>query len=225
VSDTVAQGGFDLDECILEAWERCGLTGDVMTGAVLRSARRSATLMLQAWQTKGINLWQVRRDTWTQASLVVSAIDCVLPVAADVVNVLEVTTIEYGRELPITPFSRDEWVAVPDKLTTGLPTSYWAERSLPAQRVHLWPAPIGMTLAGAMWVVAKPETPGAYQGGLVVPLLWQDAVCAELAARLAVKYAPERVEGLRGEAERAFRDASGEDRERVPLTLMPRLSR
>jgi hypothetical protein len=54
-----------------------------------------------------------------------------------------------------------------------------------------------------------------------VPGRWLDALVAGLAAKLAMKYKPERYGDLKQMADLAYNIAAREDRERVPLRLYP----
>ena len=48
----------DVAEYIEEAFERCGL--ELRTGYDLRTAKRSANLMLAEWANRGLNQWTIK---------------------------------------------------------------------------------------------------------------------------------------------------------------------
>lgn len=52
---------IQIQEIITEAYERCGLVGDVLDGNKKESAKRSLNLMLSEWVNKGINLWTIQK--------------------------------------------------------------------------------------------------------------------------------------------------------------------
>ena len=54
-----------------------------------------------------------------------------------------------------------------------------------------------------------------------VPYRWSDAMCAGLAAKLSIKFAPERSEALIALAERSFQFASAEEGSHANLRIKP----
>jgi hypothetical protein len=205
------------DDLLLEAWERCGKTGQVLSGEVARSARRSLQLMLVDWQNVGLNLWQVDRQTFS-----LPAGQETLVTAAATSDVLEVTLSYQGTDMLLAPISRDEWVASTNRSQRARPTSYWTERVNPRPILHFYPL-ADAAYTGEYWRVRLPQDVGALGNTIDAPVLWSDALASGLAARLAVKFAPDRVPLLKGEAAEAFARAAGENRERVPLTIRPML--
>jgi hypothetical protein len=203
------------DDLLLEAWERCGKTGQVLSGEVARSARRSLQLMLVDWQNVGLNLWQVDRQTFA-----LSAGQETLVAAPATSDVLEVTILQAGADMLLAPISRDEWVASTNRSARSRPTSYWTERVNPRPILHFYPLP-DVAVTGEYWRVRLPQDVGALGNTIDAPVLWSDALASGLAARLAVKFAQDRVPLLKAEAAEAFARAAGENRERVPLTIRP----
>lgn len=203
------------DDLLVEAWERCGLTAQVLNGDTARSARRSLQLMLVHWQNQGLNLWQVEDVAF---SLVAG--QETLATAAATSSVLEVTLRIGVSDLLLAPMSRDEWVATPNHTQQSRPTGYWVERVNPVPVLHFYPLP-NEALTGTYWRVRLPQDVGALGNTLDAPVLWAEALAAGLAARLAVKFAPDRLAALKVEAAEAFAAAAGENRERVPLTVRP----
>ncbi len=45
-----------VDDLLLEAWERCGKSPNILTGDVAVSARRSLQLMAIEWTNRGVPL-------------------------------------------------------------------------------------------------------------------------------------------------------------------------
>lgn len=203
------------DDLVLEAWERCGKSGQVLTGEVARSARRSLQLMLLHWQNRGLNLWQVEEVAFT-----LSAGQETLTTVAATAAVLEVTIRQADSDLLLAPISRDEWVATPNHTLRARPTSYWVQRVNPLPILHFYPLP-PTALAGKYNRIRLPQDVGGLGNTLDAPILWAEALSAGLAARLAEKYAPERELRLSMKAEEAFDAAAAENRERVPLTVKP----
>lgn len=203
------------DDLLVEAWERCGLAGQVLNGDVARSARRSLQLMLVHWQNQGLNLWQVEPVAF---SLV--AAQGTLATAAATSSVLEVTIRSGTSDILLAPISRDQWVATPNRQQRARPTAYWVERVNPVPRLNFYPLP-DIPVVGTYWRVRLPQDVGGLGNSVDAPILWSEALASGLAARLAVKFAPDRAALLAGEASAAFGAAAGENRERVPLTIVP----
>jgi hypothetical protein len=203
------------DDLLVEAWERCGLAAQVLNGDAARSARRSLQLMLVHWQNQGLNLWQVEPVEFELA-----ASQEVLTTSAATSSVLEVTLVVGSTDLLLSPISRDEWVATASHGVESQPTTYWVERVNPVPRLHFYPLP-SAAMTGTYWRVRLPQDVGALGNTLDAPVLWAEALAAGLAARLAVKFAPDRLAALKTEAAEAFVAAAGENRERVPLTVRP----
>ena len=206
------------DDIIVEAWERCGKHEESMDGGKLRSAKRSLQLAMIDWTARGLNLWQVDLVT-----AVLVAGTATVATAYPTVDVLDVyVTITAGNDRTLAPISRDEYAAITNKTTQSVPTQYWSERANPAPILHLYPVPdSGYTLSYHR--IRMPQDVSLFTQTPDAPVLWTEALIAELAQRLAVKFAPERLGVLQGEAARTFANASGENRERVPLTIMPAL--
>lgn len=203
------------DDLLLEAWERCGYAGQVLNGETARSARRSLQLMMVDWQNRGLNLWQVEPVAFS----LVQAQE-VLTTAAATAWVLEVTLRSGISDLLLAPISRDEWVATPNHTQEARPTTYWVERINPLPRLHFYPLP-DQSYSGHYWRVRLSQDVGALGNTLDAPILWSEAMAAGLAARLAVKVAPDRVALLKAEAAEALAVAAGNNNERVPLTIRP----
>lgn len=203
------------DDLLVEAWERCGFTSQVLNGEIARSARRSLQMMLDSWTNRGLNLWQVEAVPF---SLV--ADQETFATAAATADVLEVTLRVAGSEVPLSPVGRDEWSALPRGSVRARPSVYWSERINPVPVLHFFPKPDG-AYDGEYWRMRYAQDVGGLGNTIDAPRIWSEALAAGLAARLAVKFAPERLAMLKAEAAEAFGEASRENRERVPLTITP----
>lgn len=215
--------GFKLaaDDLLAEAWERCGLNPETLSDAHARSALRSLQLALVNWSNVGLQLWQVER-----VSAVLAAGVEAFPTPAGTTDVLEVVVRGApgagSMDTMLSPSGRSEWMALPDKAARGRPTSYWTERVLETPVLHLWPVP-DLAYPLLYTRIRLPSDLAALSAAPDSPVLWQDALAGELAARLAVKFAPDRAAALQGLAGAAFSAAAAETRERVPLRIAPRI--
>lgn len=215
---------FNLDAggVIAESWERCQFNAESMKGWQLRSARVSLNLMMIQWAARGLNLWaveQVGPTLLTQGEGIITT-----PVGT--IDILEITVTRNGIENTMAAIGRDDYVALPIKTQQGRPNTFWVERVLPTPKIHLYPYPENSTDLLTYWRLRQLQDVSAYSQSLDAPQLFLEAACAGLAARIAAKWVKDPVlrNELRGAAAAAFKDASGQDTERVGLSLTPDLS-
>ena len=116
---------FELDvaDYIEEAFERCGL--EVRTGYDLKSAKRSLNLLLADWANRGLNQWTIKQRTVAMVSG-----DGEYDLGTDVIDVLSVVVRRDGTDFQLERLSRDEFLNIPVKTTTGRPNQYFLDRQL-----------------------------------------------------------------------------------------------
>lgn len=210
-------GTFDwapaADELLTEAWERCGKSPANLTGDVARSARASIRGLLDEWTNRRLNLWQA---TTLTLPLVAGTNSYALP--PKVQDVLDATVAIAGSGRVLAPIGRSDWFALPNKDTRAPPSQFWCERLRDGQTLHIYPTPAqASTLTYS--AMRLPEDLSALGQHADAPRLFQDALTAGLAFRLAVKYAPDRVQLLQGLYEQALGFAMGENRYRGPIKI------
>lgn len=208
---------WDVHDLLTEAWERCGKSPDILNAETMRGARRSLYLLLVEWTNIMPPLWQVDEETLT---LTVGINTYTL--APETTDILDAWLIQPGQTVRsvMTGISRDDWAMLPDITTRGRPTQFWVERLRDAPVLHLYMAPDAAYTLG-YYRIRAPEAVTAGAETVDAPILWTDALAAGLAARLSVKHAPDRAAMLKAEAKEAFALASGENRERPPITIAP----
>jgi len=130
---------FELDvaDYVEEAFERCGL--EVRTGYDLRTATRSLNLMLADWANRGLNRWTMAQ---TSTSLTSGTADYTL--GADTIDILS-AVIRTGTgtnqsDISLSRLSRDGYISITNKNTTGRPTQFYVDRQI-NPIVKLWPTP------------------------------------------------------------------------------------
>ena len=106
---------------IEEAFERCGL--EVRTGYDLKTARRSMNLMLAEWANRGLNQWTIEQRTQT-----VTADDVDYSLGTDVIDILSAVVRRSGTDFSLSRISRDSYLSIPNKTTTGRPTQFFLDR-------------------------------------------------------------------------------------------------
>ena len=211
-----ASRDFELDvaEIIEEAYERCGLT--MKTGYDAQTARRSLNLLFADWANRGLNLWTVNLDT----SITVTADQVQETLSADVVDLLEVVLRRSGVDLEMRRMGRGEYQALPNKATTGRPSAFWLDRQI-IPVLNIWPAPENSTDTIRYYYVRRIQDADTFINTNDMPFRFYPAVVSGLSYMLAIKKAPDRVQLLKPLYEEDFKLAAEEDRERVPLRLVP----
>lgn len=88
------------DILITEAYERCGIIGDLISGLQVKSAFRSLNFILSQWPNDGFRLWLLDNAMMT---IIPGQISYALPTAT--VDLLDLTVTNLNRMLNGTPFS------------------------------------------------------------------------------------------------------------------------
>jgi hypothetical protein len=229
---TSGTSGFNLDftEIAEEAWERAGR--EMRSGYDLRTARRSMNLMTIEWQNRGINMWTIDEGT-IDLLQGVSTYD--LP--ADTIDLLDhVIRTNPGNtstqsDLTISRISVSTYASIPAKLDQGRPIQVWIQRLRDAPKITVWPIPDQGTVGSPYYVfkyyrLRRIQDAGDGAETADVNFRFLPALVAGLAYQIAVK-TPElapRVPMLKEMYDEQFDLAAGEDREKAPIRLVPRIS-
>lgn len=205
-----------------EAFERIGIDPATITARHAKSARRSVDFMFSDWANRGPHLWAVDQQTIVTPVLVAgtATYDC----PDGTVAILEMVVRRNGVDTPIFPMSRDEYLAIPNKTTQGLPNRFYFDRQSGTPTLTFWDVPENATDQIIYYRMRQLQDAGAGMNTADIPHRWQEAVVAGLAAKLSEKYAPEREQSAVAKAEAAYRRAYQEDRERVPTVTRVRYS-
>lgn len=207
----------EIAELVDEAFERCGVDPATLTGRHLRSARMSVNLLLVEWATKGIHLWAVEQQSTT-----LTASDATYSTVTNLITILDMVVRRSGVDTPVFPIARDQYLAIPDKTSEGLPTQYWLDRDATQPVITLWNVPENSTDTLIYFYLRRLQDAGSASKTPDIPYQWYEALTSGLAARLAVKYAPDRIGPLRGDAAMQYKLADTEDRERAPTRMKVR---
>ena len=238
----VANATFNLDlsEIVEEAFERCGL--ELRSGYDFRTARRSMNLLITEWANRGINLWTIEQG---QIPLVQGTITYDLP--SDTVDLLEhvIRTFPNSQanqtDININRISVSTYATIPNKLTQGRPIQVWINRrsgqtsNAPGAteqnpQINVWPAPDQGTESTpyyyfVYWRLRRMVDAGNGVNVEEIPFRFIEPMIAGLAYRLAMKLPGglERLQFLKAQYDEAWEMASGEDREKAPDRLVPRM--
>ena len=215
----------DLTEIIEEAYARTGYVG--RSGFDFRTARMSLNLVLSELANRGINLWTVTSGT---ISLVPGTATYNLP--DDTVDLIEhvvrTTSGTSQTDLAISRISVSTYASIPAKTNTGRPIQCYINRQSPTPTITLWPIPDSSTpYTLVYWRLRRLQDAGNGGNTQDVPFRFVPALIAGLAYHLAMKVPGglERVAILKAQYDEALMLAEGEDREKAPLRLTPRVGR
>ena len=214
---TSSSTNFDLDvaEYIEEAYERCGL--ETRTGYDLQTAKRSLNIMLAEWANRGLNQWTIEQRT--QA---LTANDSGYSLGTDVIDILSLVVRRSGTDFTMTRISRDAFLNLPNKTSTGRPTQYFLDRQI-TPNLKLFPTPENSTDVIHYDALTRIQDADAQVNTMEIPFRFIPCLTAGLAYYIAMKKAPDRIQLLKTVYEEEFDRAMAEDRDRSAFNVVPKL--
>ena len=214
---TSSSTNFDLDvaEYIEEAYERCGL--ETRTGYDLQTAKRSLNIMLAEWANRGLNQWTIEQRT--QA---LTANDSEYSLGTDVIDILSLVVRRSGTDFTMTRISRDAFLNLPNKTSTGRPAQYFLDRQI-TPNLKLFPTPENSTDVIHYDALTRIQDADAQVNTMEIPFRFIPCLTAGLAYYIAMKKAPDRIQLLKTVYEEEFDRAMAEDRDRSAFNVVPKL--
>lgn len=206
---------LDVSDYIEEAFERCGL--EVRTGYDLKTAKRSMNLMLAEWANRGLNQWTIEQTT--QA---LTASDGEYSLGSDTIDVLAVSLRRSSVDYNMERISRDEYLNIPNKTTTGRPTQFFLDRQI-NPNLKIWPLPENSTDVLVFDRLVRIDDADGLTNTLEVPFRFYPCLAAGLAYYISIKRAPERIQILKAVYEEELDRAMTEDRDRSSFNISPSL--
>jgi hypothetical protein len=208
---------FELDvaDYVEEAFERCGL--EVRTGYDLKTAKRSMNLMFADWANRGLNQWTI-----SQKNLTLVSGDGEYDLGTSTIDVLSLVVRRDGTDYALDRISRDEYLNIPTKSTTGRPTQYFIDRQINPV-LKLWPLPDNSTDVVYYDALIRLDDADNYTNTLQVPFRFYPALAAGLAYYISIKRAPDRSQMLKSVYEEEIGRAMDEDRDRASFRVAPDL--
>lgn len=120
----------------------------------------------------------------------------------------------------LTSLSYTEWMQISTKMNSGYPSSYFFNAQI-QPTITLWPVP-NNTFTNLLYTAYQyVQDVNALFNQFDIPQRFYDALVAGISARLAIKFAPERVPLLKAEAAESFALATKTDFENVTLRFQP----
>ena len=209
----------DIEEIITEAYERCGIDPQTRTGYQAVTARRSLNLLFSEWSNRGWNYWTIGYKT----------VNCVADQAqytleAGLVDIIDVVYRKVSgstsTDQAMSRIAISEYNQIPSKTDTGTSSQYMIDRQY-TPKMTVWQVPDNANDSIRYYGVFQPDDVSLSNQDADVPYRWSDAMCAGLASKLAVKFAPERASDLIALYDRAFQFASDEEGANVRLRIKP----
>jgi len=224
----VANFDMNFTELAEEAWERAGR--EMRTGYDLRTARRSANIMMAEWANRGINMWTIE-----SGSIPMNTGTATYNLPADTVDLLE-HVIRTGSgssatqsDLTITRISVSTYATIPNKLSQARPIQVYIDRKQDVPTVTVWPIPDQGTTASpyytfVYWRLRRMDNIDTGSNTADVNFRFLPCLTAGLAYYIAMKI-PEgmqRLNMLKTEYESQWQLAADEDREKAADRFVPR---
>jgi hypothetical protein len=206
---------LDVTEYIEEAFERCGL--EVRTGYDLKTAKRSLNLMLAEWANRGLNQWTIVQRIQTVTSGTTE-----YTLNADIIDILSVAVVRDNTYYPLERISRDAYLAIPNKTSSGRPTQFFLDRQI-TPNLKIWLSPENSTDVLYYDALTRMDDADTYTNTLDIPFRFYPCLAAGLAYYIAIKRAPDRIQLLKSVYEEEFDRAMAEDRDRSSTTISPEL--
>jgi|TARA_R110002020_G_scaffold235885_1_gene448202 hypothetical protein len=208
---------FELDvaDYVEEAFERCGL--EVRTGYDLKTAKRSMNLMFADWANRGLNQWTI-----AEKNLTVTQGDGTYDLGTSTIDILSLVVRRDGTDYALDRISRDEYLNIPTKSTTGRPTQYFVDRLINPV-LKMWPLPDNSTDVVYYNALIRLDDADTYTNTVQVPFRFYPALAAGLAYYISIKRAPDRSQLLKTVYEEEIGRAMDEDRDRASFRVAPDL--
>ena len=187
----------------------------------------AANMLLSRFSNQGVNLWAVDLVT-----VPLVAAQSTYNVDLNTVMILDAyMQIDNGGGAPIDriimPVSRTEYASYPNKEQQGFTTTFWFDRLIsPNPTVTLWPVPDGSSAQYLKYYRVRQIQDAVLQNGVQVeiPYLWAEAFAYGLAARLAIIWAPDKVDMLKPLADEAYNIAAEQNIEQAAVYISPQIS-
>ena len=178
-------------QIIIDARNELGIANDEepLEAVDLQKGLRALNRMLKAWQADGVMAW-----TLTEGSLVLTQGQAEYDFGSggDFTTVpFDITDARMGRnstDLPMTRLSREEYFALPNKMTEGYPTNYFYDRQRNSGKLYVWPAPDATTSTFKFTYRRIVMDLDNNSDDFDTPQEWTEALVFGLAARMVGMY-------------------------------------
>ena len=207
----------NITEFIEEAYERCGI--ELRTGYDLKSAIRSANLMLAEWANRGLNQWTIETGTQTVTEGTAS-----YNLGTNVIDILDVvvrrTDGSTTTDINMDRISRSEYFNIPNKATKSRPSQFFLDKQN-NPTLFLYPTPENSTDIIRFNKLTRMDDVDDPKNTMDMPFRLFPCFVAGLAYYLSLKKAPELTGQLKLIYDEEFRRAADQDEDRASFRIRP----
>jgi hypothetical protein len=134
-------------------------------------------------------------------------------------NIAELYFNTNVNDTTISRISRDQYIAIPNKMQTGTPSSFWVDRQINPV-VYLWLTPNATYNNMYYTFIRQIQDVGSMVNTAEIPARFLEPLASDLSANLAMKEGKlDRFPMLDAKARQSFIKAGMEDRDRAPLNI------
>jgi len=202
---------------IEEAYELAGLEARTSYDAV--TARRSLDIMFADWSNRGVQMWEVNKQTQTLTKgtneYTLNSYDI------DILDAyIERTVNGTVTDYQLTRVDRNEYISIPTKSTESRPTQFWLER-LTTPVVHLYPTPENSTDKLIYYSWQRIQDAGASSNDTDIPSRFIPCLVSGLAYYLCIKKNIQKLPVIQALYEKDLLNALQYDADRSSVHLVP----
>ena len=205
-----ASGSFTIGETI---------TGGTSSATASVITKPTATSMTITVPSGTFSVSETITGSSSSATTTVSAAVS-LTTAQSTIDILSAVLRRSNENISISRISRDDYLSIPNKTTTGRPNQYYVDRLI-TPVMKIWPSPENSTDQIIFDRLVRIDDADASVDTLEIPFRFYPCLTAGLAYYISLKRAPDRVQLLKGLYEEEFNRAAEEDRDKVNLSLVP----
>ena len=136
------------------------------------------------------------------------------------IDILSVALRRDNTDYSIPRVSRDDYLTIPNKSTTGRVSQFFLNRLITPQ-LEVWPTPDNDTDQLIFNRLTRIEDADTFINTFEVPFRFYPCLAAGLAYYLSIKIAQDRTPVLKALYEEEFDKAAVEDRDRASFTIQP----
>jgi|TARA_R100000995_G_scaffold79256_1_gene50239 hypothetical protein len=136
------------------------------------------------------------------------------------IDILSSVVRRSGTDISISRVSRDDFLSIPTKTTTGRPTQYYVDRQI-TPVLKIWPTPENSTDILIYDRLTRIDDADTSVNTVEVPFRFYPCLAAGLAYYMSLKISPERTALLKSIYEEEFLRAAEEDRDRASFSILP----
>ena len=137
------------------------------------------------------------------------------------IDVLSVVVRVSGTDYSLLRLSRDDYITIPTKTSTGRPNQFFLDRQI-TPNLKVWPVPDSSTSYTIYYdALTRMDDADIFTNTMDMPFRFYPCLAAGLAYYLSLKKNPQRTPLLKSVYEEEFQRAADEDRDRASFNVVP----